>query len=117
MDKEYGFVKMTDEELKQEALSSFFDVFFYCCYGSRDIWVCDKAVAELERRGYEVFEAPKLIIQKPDDDNRLPRPEKDREWWNQNRSYSLEEATQILVKFTREVHQLVHRISNEEEMV
>ena len=73
---EYNFSSedMTDEDLIAEVKLYHCVIKVYGCYSRYDLWRMQQAEAELEERGYEVFEVPQLIIQKPGQEATVPQP-------------------------------------------
>lgn len=52
--------EMTDEELKRQFISLYESIYVSECFGSRDVLELEMIARELERRGYEITEEPKI---------------------------------------------------------
>jgi len=70
------FAEMTDEVLKEIALGCHEVINVYGQVSLSDLNSMEGATRELAKRGYEVFEVPRLVIQKPEEEElAIPRPE------------------------------------------
>jgi hypothetical protein len=74
------FSEMTDEQLKKMALIYHEVIYVYGQSSHSDLNRMARSMQELCRRGYEVFEVPRLVIQKPEEEElAIPRPEPGKE--------------------------------------